>query len=273
MHPDFVLGPAGESDLDFLEQHRRYDGLMHPLKRLSGRGQANDPGIERVAQHLREPVDGDRTVVAVSQAPAVEVGLERLQGVPAGGVELERRANERPFLQIDGLRLSLAVVDVPERCSQGVEALLETAIEAFAGLFAKVADEVRRDHGLDVGGEPAAAGREVERLVAEVHLDAEVDELADLGPVLEVAGAPVDLVDDDAGGLAGTQLPQHRRECRPAELRGRHRLFEPFADVELVFQGVALDRRLLLLQRNTLALLQGGDAYVSKILLGLILHR
>jgi len=57
---------------------------------------------------------------------------------------------------------------------------------------------VSGDDGLDVGGEPAAAGQEVE-----IVAHAAVDQIAVIGPVPEIPGASIDLVNDDAARLAG----------------------------------------------------------------------
>jgi hypothetical protein len=79
--------------------------------------------------------------------------------------------------------------------------LFDAAVETLPGLFAKVADVVRGDDGLDVGRQPAAPRVEIEIFIGAMDFNAVVEQFHQLGPVLHVARAPVNLVNDDAGGF------------------------------------------------------------------------
>ena len=95
---------------------------------------------------------------------------------------------------------------------------------------------------------------QVQRFVDKVDFNAAVDKFAEVSPVAEIAGAPVDLVDDDAAGTAPFELLDHLAEKRSAAFGRRLQFFEPSRDLQAMSLGVLLNGSPLLLERNALAL-------------------
>ena len=74
-----------------------------------------------------------------------------------------------------------------------------------------------------------------------------IDQCAEVGPVSEIAGTAVDLVNDDAARVSTREGGQHLAELRATLLGSRLLLFEPTGDRESLPLGERLDRRALLL--------------------------
>ena len=142
--------------------------------------------------------------------------------------------------------------------------MLKAPRDALESFFAKVADVVGGDNGLDVCGQPTTTRAEIQCLRGEMHVDATIRQLGDLGPVGEVARRAVDFVHDDACCAASAQFPEHGIEHRPAALGGRLLLLKPLADGDAVAFGERHNGVLLRVERHTVTLLGGGDANVSK---------
>src|SRR3546814_14627948 len=131
---------------------------------------------------------------------------------------------------IGHLRLAAAAIEVPERRTSRVEALAQPCLDTLEALFAEVADVVGGDHGLDVGRQAAATRPEVDAVVREVHIDAAVEQLAEVRPVSEVPGSAVDLVEDDAGGPNAGEETDHGAEYPTSRIRPWPQHLEPPAD-------------------------------------------
>ena len=87
---------------------------------------------------------------------------------------------------------------------------------------------------------------------------------AEIRPVLEIPGAPIDLVNDHAPDLAAAEKPQHLVEGAPSALGGGHRLLEPVSDLKAISFGVLPDRVALLLEGDALfALSRRGNTDVT----------
>src|SRR3546814_236096 len=166
---------------------------------------------------------------------------------------------------IEHLRLAGTAIEVSERSPSRVEALAQSCLDTLEALFAEVADVVGGDHGLDVGRQAAATRPEVDAVVREVHIDAAVEQLAEVRPVSEVPGSAVDLVEDDAGGTTAGEATDHAAEYPTSRLRRCLHLFEPLADSEAVERGVPLDCLTLGSERCTLFLLGRRDAHVREV--------
>jgi len=85
------------------------------------------------------------------------------------------------------------------------------------------------------------------RDVCEVNLDALVNQIAEIGPIPQITGAPVDLMRDDSGCMALLKCFEHLREDGPTLLRGSLELFKPLADGQVVTPRIPFDGRFLLL--------------------------
>ena len=91
---------------------------------------------------------------------------------------------------------------------------------------------------MDVRGEAPAARLEVETLVREMDFNAGVNQLSKIRPVLEVPGASIDLVDDDAFCFSLSKTSKHLGKQGTAALRGRLAFFKPRQDRQAVALGV-----------------------------------
>src|SRR5437868_5324829 len=177
----------------------------------------------------------------------------------ACGVALEGVAHKRRPLGIDDLHLAaLALVEVADRSAQGIDAFLESSVEPLPRFLAVVADEVCCYDRENVCRETAAAGVEIQGFVRQVDIEAGVDQLAQVGPVAQVACAAVDLVNYDAVSFALAERREHGAEGRPAARRCGDVVFVPADDREAVLVGIGLDRRALFLERHALFRLPGG---------------
>src|SRR5919108_5466736 len=98
-----------------------------------------------------------------------------------------------------------------------------------------------------------------------MDINAAVDELTKIGPVLEIPGRPVDLVDDDPTRLLLEEFLEHAPKHWPATLGRRLLLLEPLADVNARALSVSCDGVALLRQRDAmLALTRRRDTYIGK---------
>jgi len=73
----------------------------------------------------------------------------------------------------------------------------------------------------------------------EMHLDAGINQLADIVPVFQVPGATINLVDNDAAGDPKPQKAQHLIERWPSLLGSAFLFLEPPDDFQPVPFGIA----------------------------------
>ena len=109
-------------------------GSWTPWK-VSPGGKSYEPDVERVLQHPREAVEGYLAGASVAEPPARKFIAQCNEAVRASRVELKGLAHDRRANGIKHLRLAAALVEVADGRREWVEALLEAAIEAFAGLL------------------------------------------------------------------------------------------------------------------------------------------
>ena len=98
--------------------------------------------------------------------------------------------------------MSRAAIQISEWGRPRIEALLEASHYPLPYLFAQIADVIGRDDCLDVGGQTTATRIEPQIVVRKPNVYPEIDKIAKLGPVPEVARSPVDFVDDESVRLA-----------------------------------------------------------------------
>lgn len=166
---------------------------------------------------------------------------------------------------MNSLSLSATLILISNRCRHGEVALLQTAIEAFLGLFTKVTYVIGSDHGLDVRRESTSPRVEIQRFISEMHFDSLIDELAEFGPVLEVPGASVDFVHDHAGSQTLTKSLDHAIEDWTACFSSRLLLFQPLNNLEVGSRSKLLDGICLLLQGDAFSLSCRRDTDVGKV--------
>src|SRR5947207_1253857 len=98
-----------------------------------------------------------------------------------------------------------------------------------------------------------------------MHLEPFIDKFAEVGPIPKVAGASVDLVNDDTRCFPAIKSLQHPRKDGAPALRCGFAFLEPFLDDDRVPLGISLDGRALFLKRHTLRALFGcRDPNVGK---------
>lgn len=107
---------------------------------------------------------------------------------------------------------------------------------------------------------------EIKRFVREVDFDALVNEFAKISPVLEVACAPINLVNHDALSLLRAEQLQHFVPDGTAALCRGLSFFEPAGNLEIELACVPHNRFTLFRQGDTqFALAGGGNSDVAKI--------
>src|ERR1051326_388919 len=252
------IAPSFYNGLNAFEQLHGQERLMHPLEGLARPADAHNADVEGVSEHDPQTVPGKRLPVPVHEPTPGHLLHERIERMASRREKFEGSSHERRPLRIDSFHFAFALIEIADRRRERPETLFQAAAKAFLHLLAVVADEVRRDDRLDIGGETPAAGGKVEILVRKIDLHAGVDELSKVGPVAEVPGATVDLVDDDTVRRATPQKPHHFGEARPAALCGRELLLKPADDSETLPFGIAKDRVFLLLEGYAFFTLAGG---------------
>ena len=248
------VGLAEQDPLDAFKKLATDQRFVNAFECLVRGLDVDDPNVERVLQQLRHSIRMELVAAASPQAQPVELGTEANEVVPSGAVQIESFPNKGSRLGIERLGFARAIVDVTERCRHRVQSLLEPPPKAFYGLFPQISYVVGGNHRLDVGGQASAAGVQVQRFVREVNFSAVVDEFTEVGPVAEVAGAAINLVDDHAARTASLELLDHLAEKRPATLGRRFQFLEPSGDLQAVPLGVLLNCGPLLLERDALSL-------------------
>jgi hypothetical protein len=98
-----------------------------------------------------------------------------------------------------------------------------------------------------------------------MHVMSTIDQLSEVCPVLEVAGAAINLVDDDTICLTFSEIFERSSEDRPAALCSSFQFLEPGTDAKTLARRVPLDRCSLFLKGNALALLLCRYSDVRKI--------
>src|SRR6185436_14554416 len=230
-----LLGPCRELAVQYplhlIEERFSDERIMSAVVGLLAALHPDEPDVEGIAKHGRKAVYRDLPAPAIREPRPAQLRLERVQVVSAGRVQLEGPAYQGTLHRIDGLGLPGSAIEVPDRRRQGQDALLQAAVDALQGLLAEIPDVVGGDDRLEVGGEPAAAIREVELLVREVELyEAPVHEFREIYPIPAVPDAPVDLVDHNPGGALLPEEPEHLVPDRPAGLGSRLPFLKPARD-------------------------------------------
>src|SRR5579872_2579255 len=144
--------------------------------------------------------------------------------------------------------LGSTIVQIAQRSPHREVALLETTVKSFLTLLAQVAYVIGGHDRLNVGRETPSTGSEVEGFIGKVNFDALVNQFSEVGPVPQVSGATVNLVDDDAASGLFSEQPHHRTEYRPALFGCRFLFFKPTGNLQLAALGVAFNRIFLLRQ-------------------------
>jgi len=109
---------------------------------------------------------------------------------------------------------------------------------------------------------------EIKTFVHEMDFDALVGEFADGRPVLKIARATVQFVENDPLILSLAKEFQRLIENGAATLCGSLHFFKPEADRELIAFPISKNSVALLLKRNSCrSLFNGGNADVSNIFL------
>ncbi|MEI9931360.1 MAG: hypothetical protein WDM89_12660 [Rhizomicrobium sp.] len=174
-------------------------------------------------------------------------------------------ADERRPRWVCGLGIALALIQIANRRWKRIYALLQAAVEALLGFLAIVADEIGGDDRKHICRKPPAARTEINRFMRELEIDASVVELAEHVPVVEIAGAAVNLMDDHAPRFAFLKARQHPGEHRTARLGGGLNFNEPIDDFETALRCKPLDVVPLYIKRNAVLLFSIRNPYVAKI--------
>src|SRR5689334_19768979 len=174
--------------------------------------------------------------------------------------------DQRRTLWVGNLGFASARVQITQRGRHWVEALLQPPVKTLFDFFPEISAVIRGNDRLHVSGKHPAWGSQIERLRCKMDLDAGFHELADLGPIFQVSGRAVDLMDDYAFGLALLQEPKHFVEYWTPDFGCRFATLKPSGNLKILALGVALNCFLLLRKRNTaFALSRRRDADISKI--------
>ena len=144
----------------------------------------------------------------------------------------------RPTIRVGFFRFAAAPVLIPEGRSKGIQALLQSAIEAFSCFFPQIANVVGCHDCLNVGRESSSARVQVEAFIGKMHFDADIDQICNIRPVLQISRTPVNLLENDPLRFALAKQPDHLAEDRPSQLRRRFPFFEPTHNGEVVPLGI-----------------------------------
>ena len=197
--------------------------------------------VERIPEEVGQAGDADLAPLPIPEAEIVEKRGELSEGVVPGRVPGEGQPDERGLVRIEFLRPALAPVQVADRRAVRSEALFQASANPTLRFLAEIPDEVCRDDCLDVRREPAAPRAHVQVVACEVNRDPRVDEFSELGPVLQVLGAPVDFLDDEAIRLLFSEKSENLAPDRPAAPgRGLH-LLMPAGDEQVLSGGKPRD--------------------------------
>ena len=145
-----------------------------------------------------------------------------------------------------------ALVNVSDGRAHTEQSLLQSAIEAFAGLFPEIPNENRRQPPPECRRKGVSLSNEVKALVDEMDFDALVGEFSDGCPIFEIASAAIQLVENDALGFAGAEKLKSLVETLGVlALRGCFPFLKPCGDGELITLGIAQNRVALFLKPDT----------------------
>lgn len=214
----------------------RQAGLLDP----------NDPRVEGIAKDAIDAAAAHEAQACIHPAAPAHHLSQFSKGVVTSGIESEQLTYDWGCARVMHLDMPWSLVAIAERRWQRIQPLSQMANEALAHFLPKIANVVGGDHGLNVGGQPTATGVEAKVIVGKTHVDTNVDQIADLSPVPEVAGTPVDFVNDEPLSVAPCELAHHMAKLYPTGSRGRLAFLKPFADLEPSRSSVCLNRHLLL---------------------------
>src|SRR4029077_20260500 len=136
--------------LRFLEDICRNERLVNAGKRLSASFDLHETDIERVLEDRHEAVYGDRSALPVSQPPTEHLFCEVGQRKSSGAVKAEIFLYERCSDWIGSLLHSLAMIQIPDRRAEWIEALLQPAVDPFFHFLAEVPAVMGCNNGLNV---------------------------------------------------------------------------------------------------------------------------
>ena len=239
----FGAGPNApvEDVLNAIKGPLRDQGFMVPNKCLVCGTDTDYARVEGVSENRVQTRLSHSPSGMIAQSATIEFVSEGGNAPLPRGIQFKSLADERPFLGINRLCLRRSIVQISNRRSQRIKSLLQASVDALLGFLAEVADEIRGDHCLDVGGEPATSRMKVERFVGKVHFDALIDQFAEVCPVSKIARASIYLVDDDTCRLSLAQEAQHCVPYGSAFFRCRLQLLEGLSDLKVVPSGISAD--------------------------------
>lgn len=201
----------------------------------------------------------------VSESSPVHLVNQPGQGITSCGIQPKRIRHQRSPHGIGDLRLSGSTIAITDRGRQWIDSLFQPAIETFPGFFPQVPNKIRRHDRLYVCRQTSAPRIHVEAFVCEMYLYSDVHEVGEVGPILQIARAPIDLVDYHALGDTPTEKPEHLQKDRTPTLRRSFALFEGSRDPEIMLLCISDNRIALLFKRYpALALLSRRDPYVGE---------
>jgi hypothetical protein len=166
----------------------------------------------------------------------------------SGRIQFECLKYQPSLHRIGNFWLSGTTIQIADWCRDWVKPLLQTSIEPFPRLFAQISDEIGSNHGLDIRRKPTASRIEIKALVGEVNFNPDIHEVAEVCPVLQIARASINLVDDYTVRLTAPEKSKHIQKDRPASLRRGLPFLEGPRDLNTVFLRVSGDCILLLLE-------------------------
>ena len=94
----------------------------------------------------------------------------------SAGIQLKEFAYERCAIRIRNLCFATTLVEIANWRSEWIQPLLQTTVDAFDGLLAKVANVVRCNDGLDIGRQTATTRMKVEALCRKVDINTRISE-------------------------------------------------------------------------------------------------
>src|SRR4051794_30430955 len=98
----------------------------------------------------------------------MEFALEWSESDIARCIPFKSYPDQRCFDRIRNLRLSCADVQISDRSRHGIDALTQSAVDTLLSFAAQVANVIGRHNCLNVGGEPPAAGSEIQGFISEM---------------------------------------------------------------------------------------------------------
>src|ERR1039457_1243024 len=159
----------------------------------------------------------------------------------SGGIQFECLKYQRSLHRIGSFWLSATTIQIADWCGDWIKPLLQASVESFLRLFAQISNEIGGNHGLDVSGKSTASRIEIETLVYEVNLNPDIHEIAEVGPILQIACASINLMDYYAMRFASPEKSKHIQKDRTPPLRRGLPFLEGPRDLQAVVLCVSSD--------------------------------